>query len=135
MINKFSTLLAAIGIGISLFSIVFFDQYLVFGLLSTLAAAVIFALNWQNGSKSILVAVYVASIIGSIYFGGDYIMFSDGYLMLTLILLPLLCCLLGCLPGSGTLRDKIKECLAFVLCIVAIFFSNLAFVIVLSAGV
>ena len=132
MINKISMLFSVIGICICLYSLIFPDRVPIFGLLSACLAAVVFILNWQNGWKSVLLVIYLAAILGSLIGSSGYAIFQVWYTITTVAVLPLVCLLLGLSMSRGRLLERLRENLAYVLCIASICLANFMFIIIVS---
>ena len=132
MINKLSILFAVIGIVICVFNLIFPDRLPIFGLLSAFLGAIIFILNWHNGWKSVLLAVYLVAILGSLIGSSGYVIFQTWYTITTVALLPLACLLLGLSMDSGAILDRLKENQAYILCITSIGLANFMFVAIVS---
>ena len=132
MINKVSMFCAVIGIGICLFNLIVPDRLPIFGILSAFLAAIIFILNWHNGWKSVLVAVYLAAVIGSLIGSNGYVIFQTWYTVTTVAVLPLVCLLLGLSMSSGSLLSRLRENRAYLFCIASICLANFMFVAIVS---
>ena len=125
-------LFAVIGIGICLFSLISPDRLPIFGILSAFLAAVIFILNWQNGWKSVLVAVYLTAIVGSLLGSSGYVIFQIWYTVMSVAVLPLVCLFLGFSMSRGSLMVRLRGNLAYVFCIASICLANYMFVAIVS---
>ena len=132
MINKLSILFAGIGIVICVFNLMFPDRLPIFGLLSAFLGAIIFILNWHNGWKSVLLAVYLVAILGSLIGSNGYAIFQTWYTITSVAVLPLVCLLLGLSMSSGSILSRLRENLAFLLSIASICLSNLLFISIVS---
>jgi len=135
MANKLSILFALIGIFICLYSLVFSDHIVMFGLLSIVVSAVIFILNWNNGLRSILVAIYVVVIVGSILGSDGFVFFEEWYKAITLLVLPIVCLITGIGASSDSLLISLKEGAPYIICILSICLGNFMLILVAASGV
>ena len=132
MINKVSMFFSVISICICLYSFISPDRLPIIGLLTALLASIIFILNWKNGWKSVLVAVYLVAILGSLIGSNGYVIFQTWYTITSVAVLPLVCLLLGLSMSSGSILSRLRENLAFLLSIASICLSNLLFISIVS---